>query len=527
MVVRAALTSSGAQSVASFGAVVGGSLDIGVVSDWGLDRPLRELEILEVPTAASIAPTTRYPVDAAVPFAGGPEGFGARPGTAPGLFTVGDDAAVRGGAPLLDHATPCNDVRPVLPRPPTSTARCSRPTRQYPCPRAVHDYWPAPLTEETPDLSDHQSVRVDDGTARATASSTLAEPALGQGRRARQRRLAGRRRQRRDGVAILGVRPAGPVGPDRLGNADGPASECGGDTRHRGRRERRRVLGHDGHRRERTPVTSAEFAGDVDPRGTRLRSRSHPERRRRSGSPSRPSATLGPTVRVLDIGAGTLPRVQPWVRLPLTDQTPSVVGLRASPDERSACYPMESGVLACSPDRARVGEESNGIRRELTLDQPRSFTVTGTVVAAGEGADALLRRLDGVRAAGSSRWLADAGVSAELTVDGDPRTYWAADPDDEEPRLTLSWPTPRLVEGLRFDLDPDAAGRRPTTVDVTVGGATVRRRTLSREGVISLPTRQAAGLSVGVVRPGHRAGEPHDVGGEGDAGRHRRRGPHR
>ncbi len=128
VVVRAALTSSGAQSVASFGAVVGGSPDIRVVSDWGLDRPLRELEILEVPTEASIAPTTRYPVDAAVPFAGGPEGFGARPGTAPGLFTVGDGRCGSRWGGRSSPRTPCNDVRPALPRPPTSTARSSRPT---------------------------------------------------------------------------------------------------------------------------------------------------------------------------------------------------------------------------------------------------------------------------------------------------------------------------------------------------------------------------------------------------------------
>ena len=56
------------------------------------------------------------------------------------------------------------------------------PDEKYPSPRAVHDYWPQALSEDAPDITDHQTVRRDDGVARATASSTLAEPALGQGR---------------------------------------------------------------------------------------------------------------------------------------------------------------------------------------------------------------------------------------------------------------------------------------------------------------------------------------------------------
>ena len=55
--------------------------------------------------------------------------------------------------------------------------------QDYPSLRAVHDYWPEPLSEDHPGLTDlEQTVRRDDGDARAVASSTLAEPALGQGR---------------------------------------------------------------------------------------------------------------------------------------------------------------------------------------------------------------------------------------------------------------------------------------------------------------------------------------------------------
>ena len=497
IVVRAALTSSGAQSVASFGSLVGGSTDISIVSDWGLDRPLRELEILEVSSGASIAPTTRLPVDAAVPYAGGPEGIGARPGTAAGLFTVGEDPAARGGGPLLttdtlqrrqaSFATATDLYGPLLSA-----------DEEYVSPRAVHDYWPTPLTEDRADLSDHQSVRVDDGTARATASSTLAEPALGQGRELnsdawRAFDASGETAWRSSGYDPLGqwvqLEWATPtelpasvlVTLDTEVGANVAALSVSTDTG-----------------TERTPVTSPEFAGDVDPARYKVSVDVPPGPTMSVRLTVEAVRDARPTVRVLDIGAGTLPRVQPWVRLPLSVQTPSVVALQASSYERSACYPMDSGVLACSPDRRRVGEETNGIRRELTLAQTRSFTVTGTVVASGEGADSLLRRLDGVRAAGSSRWLPEPGVSPDLAVDGDAKTYWAASPQDTEPRLTLSWPTPRLVEGLRLEADPNVAGRRPTVLDVTLGDVTVRR-TLGRDGTISLPPSQVTGLTIAVV----------------------------
>ena len=130
-----------------------------------------------------------------------------------------------------------------------------------------------------------------------------------------------------------------------------------------------------------------------------------------------------------------------------------------------------------------MGEEANGIRRELSAGEDGRTPVTGTAVATGDGADGLLRRLDGVRAAGSSRWLDEPGVSPELTVDGDPKTYWAADPD-ETPRLTADWPTTAASKVCGSRSTPTWQAGVPPTIDVTLGGRTVRR-TLSREGVVS------------------------------------------
>jgi arabinofuranan 3-O-arabinosyltransferase len=52
-------------------------------------------------------------------------------------------------------------------------------------------------------------------------------------------------------------------------------------------------------------------------------------------------------------------------------------------------------------------------------------------------------------------------------VDGDPTTAWWAAPDDRSPTLTLRWPGPRRVSGLRLTLPPDPAATRPFQVQLT------------------------------------------------------------
>ncbi len=486
VVVRAALVRSGAESVASFGELVGGSRDVTRASDWGLDRPLREIEVLDVATTTSVAPTARRPASSVVAYSGGPEGVAAIPDIAAGVFAADPDSALEEVAAVVTSdtlqrrqagfATATDLYGPLLAA-----------GEEYPSARAVHDYWPAPLTETTDTLTDEQTVRRDDGGARATASSTLAEPALGQGRE-----LASDAWRAFDSSGETGWRSAGYAADGQwveLGWAD-PATLPAAvtvtlDTVRGADVAAFSVVTDTGT--VRTPVSSPDLAGaEVDP------ARYAVDVRVPDGATTSLRLVVeavrdrAPTVRVLDVGAGTLPRAEPWVRLPATDRAPDLVRFQAGTDDRSACYPLSSGVLACSPDRRRVGEEATQMRRIVTLAEPRTYEVTGTAVARAPGADTLLRRLDGVRAAGSSRWVPEPGVSPELTVDGDPRTYWAAAPDDAEPTLTLTWPTTRTVAGLRVTTDPDVAGRRPLEVDVTIGGRTVHR-VLDRDGVVTLP----------------------------------------
>ncbi len=498
VVVRAALVRAGARSAASFGDLVGGSRDVARASDWGLDRPLRELEVLEVGTSSTVAPTSRTVLSSVVRYSGGPEGVTAIPGIGAGVLASDPTSAVADAAAVVTSDTlqrrqasfgSATDLYgPLL------TAG-----EAYGSARAVHDFWPAPLTEDSDTLTDDQTVRLDDGGARADASSTLAEPALGQGRE-----LASDPWRAFDSSGETGWRSAGYLANGQwvevrwADPAVLPASVTVTLDTVRGADVAALSVVTDAGT-VRTPVTSPGLAGaDVDPARYAVDVR----------VPEGPTTSLrlvveavrggAPTVRVLDIGAGAVPRVEPWVRLPETERAPDVVRFQAGTDDRSACYPLSSGVLACSPDRRRVGEEATQMRRLVTLAQPRSYDVTGAAVAVGPGADTLLRRLDGVRADGSSRWVPEPGVSPELTVDGDPRTYWAAAPDDAAPTLTLTWPTERTVEGLRIVVDPDVAGRRPLEVDVTIGGRTVHR-VLDRDGGIALPQARTREVAVTVT----------------------------
>ena len=498
VVVRAALGASGARSIASFGDIVGGSAELATASDWGLDRPVRELELFEVRTGSTIAPTDRVPVSSLTHYAGGPEGVASLQAVADGIFTAEPGPVATGAGTVAttdtlqrrqsSFATATDLYGPLLAA-----------TEDYPSPRAVHDYWPDPLTEDTEDLTAQQTVRRDSGEARATASSTLAEPALGQGRE-----LASDAWRAFDSSGETGWRSAGYAAkgqwvqvawaqPTAL-----PASlTLTLDTVRGTNVAAVSVVTDAGSRR--TPVTSPDLAGDVDPARYSVAVEVPPGATRSLRLVIEAVRDNLPTVRVLDLGAGVLPRVEPWVRLPLTETSPDLVGLAASSDDRPACYPLSSGVLACSPDRRRVGEEATTLRRLLTLSEGRRYSVSGTAGSFGEGADDLLRRLDGIRAKASSRWLPEPGVSPELAVDGDPKTYWASDPTDAKPTLTITWPTARHVEGLRFAVDPDVAGRRPTEVDVTIGGRTVHR-VLDRDGTVDLPDRRARTVVVTVTR---------------------------
>lgn len=495
LVVRAAVVSTGARSAVSFGDFVNGSRDPKVVNDWGLERPVRAIEIFDVPTRTSVAPTERTPLSEVGRFEGGPEGV-ARSGLGPVIH------ARDRGADLADSATYLTSDT-LQRRDSSFTSGTDTPPpllsadERYVTDRAVHDYWPAPASEDRPDLTDLQTVRIDDGAGRATASSTLSVPAPGQGRALgsdpwRAFDASGETAWQSAGYTATGqwvqltfAEPQSPPAAltavlDAVRGADVAAFS---------------VVTEAGSAR--TPISSPDLVPGVDPASYPVALRVPPGSTRWVRLLVEAVRNDVPTVRIRDLGAGILPRASASVRLPTTDDA-TVVSLSATADSRPACHLLASGVLACSPDRAVEGEEQTGFRRAFTVDAARTMTASGTAVPRGGGADALLGRLDGVTAEGSSRWLDVAGLSPDLVVDGDPQTYWAAGPRDGSPTLTLRWPGQRRLSGLVLSTDPDVAGRRPTRVQVEVGGETYDR-TISAAGTVDLPETRASSLTVRVL----------------------------
>lgn len=497
LVVRAALEASGARSVAAFGPFVGGTTQVTLASDYGLDRPVRMVEVLDVPTRTSVAPSRTVPLSAAVGVTGGPEGVSRLPGGGPVVLAA--DAASTAALNPHEHA-----LTDTLQRRQASFSVATdvygpllRADQAYPSARAVHDYWPAPLTERTV-TPDEQSVRVEEGAARAEASSSLDEPGLGQ-----QRDLGADAARAFDGSGETGWRSAGLEARGqwveaRWGTPTTLPSELTVvlDTE-RGADVAALVVTTDAGS-VRTPVTTPSLAGDVDPARYPVRVAVPPGATRSIRLTVAAVRGASPSVRVLDIGAGAVPRVVTGTRLPLAGAGADVIALAATADDRAGCYPLADGTLACSPDRRREGEEETTMRRSFTLDRAHRYGVSGTAVATSVGADLLLRRPDGIRAVASSRWLPEPGVSPELAVDGDPTTFWASDPDETRPVLTVSWPGVRRVTGLRLTTDAQVAGRRPTQVSVTLGGRTVRRA-VGEDGTLELPATRASRVTIRVL----------------------------
>ena len=496
LVARAALVDANAVSVAAFGDFVGGSSDPARAVDFGLQRPVREVEIFDVDTGSRIAPADVVDLRAVGRYTAGPEGA-ARVGLGPLLFAAdpASDVARLGTTLATDTLqrressfSSATDVSgPLL------TA-----DQAYGDPRSVHDYWPAPLVEGTASLTDQQTVALSTGAARATASSTLALPGLGQGRELdsdawRAFDTDGDTGWRSSGYSATGqwveATWSTPVTlPDAIDVVFD--AKVGADVA--------AVTLETDNASVRTPISSPDTTGDVDPSRYRVTLKAPPGPATRLRLIVDAVRNKRPTVRVMDIGAGVVPRASTTVRLPAVGATADVVSLASGPDERPPCITLASEVLTCSPSRARAGEEDNGIRRVWTAAADRTMTLTGTVTPRGVDADRLLARLDGVTATATSRWLEVAGLSPELTVDGDPKTYWASSPTEARPALTLTWPGVRSFTGLTLSTDPDVAGRRPTKVVVTVDGQEYTRD-VDRDGLVSLPALSASTLEIAVV----------------------------
>ncbi len=169
------------------------------------------------------------------------------------------------------------------------------------------------------------------------------------------------------------------------------------------------------------------------------------------------------------------------VPAPPAGGAPATVVLTAAPSI-PACF-FGSGTR-CVQGVARVSEDGTTVDRTLTLTAPSSYTPS--VWARPRPGAALDALLDGLAPAGdtptvtaSSRAFDEPAARPGAVLDGDLTTTWWADPTDTAPELRFTWPTPRLVTGLRLALADGAAGTRVTAVALTSGGDETTTRLLT------------------------------------------------
>ncbi|GAA3615712.1 alpha-(1-_3)-arabinofuranosyltransferase [Marihabitans asiaticum] len=206
-----------------------------------------------------------------------------------------------------------------------------------------------------------------------------------------------------------------------------------------------------------------------------------------------------PTVSIRDIGAGSLPRVETWARVP--GPVPGQLAgthLQTSIDRAYACITDRAGIVRCRDGSDRRAPDETDLRREIELAGESTVAITGTLIPR-PASDRLLARLDGLDVSASSTFHSPQ-TAAELGVDGDPSTYWAPRPEaDGDPWIELSWPDRRPVTELALQTDPAVGGRRPTKVRIQSDGRSDVERAVSADGTVTIPEVRTSRIRVTVL----------------------------
>lgn len=513
VVARASLRSAGLVLEHRLGPLLGPA-DPNLVSNFGFSRPAPAIEIYAVPDAATIAPVELTPVSDFAVVTGGPEAATAWDGDDQ-PFVVSSDAAsvlaISSDPDLLTSVVMTDSLQrreanfaavrdnygPLLHANDAYTTRDARADWLPDWLRALPE---AQLAEQQTTAAWLRGVT-------ANASSTLARPAFGQ-----QVALATGPERAFDLSEETSWQSAGrdPVGqwvevhwpdpielPERIritfdvevGTV--PAA----------------VVVHTDGGSARTPLDNPNLAGRADPkrfvveaevplgRSTSLRLEVAAVRDSR------------PTVRVADVGVSAVPRAERWLDVPASPFAKSpAFAVEVSRDSRPSCVPTEDALVVCHPGNRRPGEEEDSLRRAMRVPAPTTYEVEGTVLPrTGSLVERLLQRPDGVVVDASSVWVSGSHVAAPLAADGDPLTYWAADPEDDTPTLTLTWPEPRLVEGLEIESADAIPGRSPTRISVVVDGRRTFARAVPPSGSIRLPGLMASSIAIEVMEAEDRS----------------------
>ena len=180
------------------------------------------------------------------------------------------------------------------------------------------------------------------------------------------------------------------------------------------------------------------------------------------------ASTAGAQISIAEV---RLPRVEVDRRLVLPDLpdgwgAPDSVVLRAARDARTGCATVGFAVR-CAADRAVPGEEASDVRRVVPLAEGETYDVRMTAVPrAGRALDELTLAGQAVLVTSRPQAVPDPRAGPVAAVDGDPRTTWMADVDDEQPTLTVRWLDRRRITGLTVETDADTAAAAPVRLEV-------------------------------------------------------------
>lgn len=476
--VRAALASGGATRDL---ALPGGDQDAEVVVDGGVRPATARLEVWRLPGSALGRVAAGAPLDVA-----GDAGTTADL-TASGVLGPRAVRLVTGGAGVLSDSAYRRDVDQREAVDPDGPALTARQDREVVPPGAA-----APPTAS----------RRTSGAAAVTASTSAAE-ASGDGRRPGAEPLAAV-----DGNAFTAwqSRPGAREGEWWQLDLDAPRRVFGTTVQ-----VVQNVYGGQLVTRVRIDTDAGGREVDVPPDGRLVIDDPGPTSRLRITAVAFSGSSAGDGFAITEV---VVPGVSVRDELVVPRSSASSWVLAARPASRTRCVPAVAlpgrpaaqPATVCDPSLSVRGRDVGSLDRVLTV--PEAGPVTGRAwvrapdtVQAATLVDGLAR--PSLTATASSLAAPDLVTRAQAAADGDPATAWRASPTDEAPALTLAWPEPARVDGLRLDLPDDGLSARPGRVRVELaparaGGDAPRavEREVGDDGVVTFPAVRARGVTV-------------------------------
>lgn len=214
------------------------------------------------------------------------------------------------------------------------------------------------------------------------------------------------------------------------------------------------------------------------------------------------AVSAGP-VNGFSIADLSIPGVTPAASLKLPPSSETGVAailLRDQMPGRSPCLHVGDHPL-CRESVALMSEESSGLRRLFRLPSGRPYTFSGEVLARdGDALEKLLANPSAISASASSRAVTAPEGRPDAAVDTNLTTGWVASGLDSSPRLKLTLPRTRGVDGVQLLNEQYLAASRPARVTVRFDSGEVAAVAVDDQGYARFPVRATRTLDIGFTK---------------------------